>query len=140
MCEIILIYRYECFTRKHYYYLRQEVMCSSVSVCLPVCWQDISKIGMHAVYRYRVRNVFILARFKCWRCNKTECSKRGAIFVVYIADFEIFYCRYLVDNCEESCVSCKSESITIDNQRGGIDKNIFAEVGIEYQRQCEKVL
>ena len=33
--------------------------------------------------------------------------------------------------------------MTIYNQQGairGIDKNIFAEVGIEYQRQCEKVL
>ena len=48
-----------------------------------------------------------------------------------------------VDNCEESRVSCKRKSITIYNQRGGatrgIDKNLFAEVGIEYQRQCEKI-
>ena len=32
----------------------------------------------------------LLARYKCWRCNKTECSKRCAIFVVYIAALEIF--------------------------------------------------
>ena len=63
------------------------------------------------VYRWRVWNV-LLARYKCWRCNKTECSKRCAIFVVYIADLEI----------------------------RGIDNSIFTEVGIEYQRQCEKVL
>ena len=33
--------------------------------------------------------------------------------------------------------------MTIYNQRGairGIDNNIFTEVGIEYQRQCEKAL
>ena len=43
--------------------------------------------NMHArracVYRWTVRNVF-LARHKCWRCNKTECIKRCAIFVVLL--------------------------------------------------------
>ena len=38
--------------------------------------------------------LYSLGSYKCWRCNKTECSKRCAIFVVYIADLEIFYCRY----------------------------------------------
>ena len=38
----------------------------------------------------------LLARYKCWRCNKTQCSKRCAIFVVYIADLEIFDCTYLL--------------------------------------------
>ena len=41
------------------------------------------------VYRWRVRNV-LLARYKYWRCNKTECSKHCAIFVVYRPDLEIF--------------------------------------------------
>ena len=44
----------------------------------------------------------LLARYKCWRCNKTECSKRCAIFVVYIADLEIFFVDIFVQNCEES--------------------------------------
>ena len=47
------------------------------------------------VYRWRIQKV-LLARYKCWRCNKTECSKRCAIFVVYIADLEIFDCRYFL--------------------------------------------
>ena len=38
----------------------------------------------------------LLAGYKCRRCNKTECSKRCAIFVVYIADLEIFYCGYFL--------------------------------------------
>ena len=46
------------------------------------------------VYRWRVRNV-LLARYKYWRCNKTECSKHCAIFVVYIADLKNFDCRYI---------------------------------------------
>ena len=39
----------------------------------------------------------LLARYKCSRCNcKTECSKRCAIFVVYVTDLEIFDCRYFL--------------------------------------------
>ena len=41
------------------------------------------------VYRWRVRNV-LLARYKCWRYNKTDCNKHCAIFVVYRPDLEIF--------------------------------------------------
>ena len=44
----------------------------------------------------------VLARYKCWRCNKTETSKRCAIFVVYIADLEILFVDIFVDNCEVS--------------------------------------
>ena len=53
--------------------------------------------------RWRVRNV-LLARYKCSQSNKTECRKRCVIFVVYITDLEIFYCRYFFLNCEESWV------------------------------------
>ena len=60
----------------------------------------------------RVQNV-LFARYKCWRCNKTGCSKRCAIFVVYIADLEIFDCIYFFDNCEESWVSFKRKSMTM---------------------------
>ena len=66
---------------------------------------------------------------------------RFSLFIELIWKF--FIVDIFVDNCEESCVSCKRKSTTIYNQRGairGIDKNIFTEVGIEYQRQCEKVL
>ena len=70
----------------------------------------------------------LLARYNCRRCNKTECSKRCAIFVVYIADLEIFD------------LVVKGRALPYIANEGGIDKNIFAEVGIEYQRQCEKVL
>ena len=51
--------------------------------------------------------------------------------------------RLNVANVLRSYSSCKRKSMTIYNQRGaiqGIDNNIFTEVGIEYQRQCEKVL
>ena len=95
------------------------------------------------VYRWRVWNV-LLARYKCWRCNKTECSKRCAIFIVYMADREIIYCRYFCWQLwGKSWVSCKRKRMTIYNQRGpirGIDNNIFTRVGTEYQRQREKVL
>ena len=64
-------------------------------------------------------------------------------FSLYIDLIWKFLMLYFSDNCEESWVSCKRKNITIYNQRGDIreiDNNIFAEVGIEYQRQCEKVL
>ena len=34
----------------------------------------------------------------------------------------------------------KGRALPYITNEGGIDKNIFAEVGIEYRRKCEKVL
>ena len=63
--------------------------------------------------------------------------------IIVRSNCEMLIVDIFVDNCEESWVSCKRKSITIYNQRGairGIDNNIFAEVGIEYERQFEKAL
>ena len=60
-------------------------------------------------------------------------------FSLYIF-LDIFYCRYFFDNCEKVELVVKRRALPYITNEGPSDKNIFTEVGIEYQRQCEKIL